>query len=409
MEILTGNDKISVSLQIFSSIQATALYEYEKLLSFADAYKKTSDEEKSLLPYQINIIDELHINENGHSRILLQLLKFPNVKGEYELLVSLIEYIQNLHNTDEWVRVKVKRPLFTQEEARIDLWVRDANYAIIIENKIYNANDQEAQLSRYIDRTKAEGYGERDIFVLYLSQTGQEPDDQTWGNYKQEFFQRYINLSFRDDILPWLKRKVLPNIREKDIYLKSAVIQYIDYLEGLFLLKSIYKTMNMNLEEIISSHFELEKCKDDKERARFLSEKIGDIKELERQMDKVRNRIRQKIFDSWRQDVKMKYPDLEAGYHNDYVGVSMVIGKKRVILRINEDGSGLYCQIEYDSSLPEKERDLLESPLMSLRDFLPQPRNYSDSIWKYYGIDDYDGVYSCFLAVVERCLKMMDK
>ena len=409
METHTEYDKISASLQTFSDIQAAALHEYESLLSFADEYKKAADKEKHSLPYQINVIDELHINENGHSRILTQLLKFANAKGEYELLESLIDYIKNLHNADEWERIMVRRPLLTQEEARIDMWVRDTDYAIIFENKIYNANDQDAQLSRYIDRTMAEGYAEQDIFVVYLSQTGQEPDDQTWGDYKQAFADRCVNLSFRDDILPWLKSEVLPNIREKDICLKSAVIQYIDYLEGLFFLKSIYKTMNMNLEKIISSHFELHKCKDDKERVRLLSEKIDDIKELNQQMDNLWNAIRQRIFDSWKLDVKMKYPDLKPGYPEDFVGVSMMVGGKKTIIRINEENGELYCQVEYDYNLPAEERCLKESPLIALMDILPKSYKDLKCIWKYYNLNDYDEVYSCFLEVVERCLKMMDK
>ena len=409
METHTEYDKISASLQTFSDIQAAALHEYECLLSFADEYKKAADKEKCSLPYQINVIDELHINENGHSRILTQLLKFPNAKGEYELLESLIDYIKNLHNADEWERIMVRRPLLTQEKVRIDLWVRDAGYAIIFENKIYNANDQDAQLSRYIDRTKAEGFAEQNIFVVYLSQTGQEPDDQPWGDYTQKFADRYVNLSFRDDILPWLKSEVLPNIREKDICLKSAVIQYIDYLEGLFLLKSIYKTMNMNLEKIISNHFELDKCKDDKERVRLLSEKIKDIEELKTQMGNVKKAIRQRIFDGWKLDVKMKYPDLEPGYPWDYFGASIMIGKKKTIIRINKDGGGLYCLVEYDNKLPDEERCLKESPLIVLMDILPQSYKNLKCIWKYYDIYDYDGVYSCFLEVVERCLKIKDK
>ena len=379
----TEYDKISASLQTFSDIQAAALHEYENLLSFADEYKKVSDKEKRSLPYQINVIDELHINENGHSRILTQLLKFANAKGENELLESLIEYIKNLHNADEWERIKVRRPNSTHEIARIDLWVRDTDYAIIFENKIYNAKDQEAQLSTYIDKTKAEGFAEQDIFVVYLSQTGQEPDDQTWGDYKQAFTARYVNLSFRD--------------------------QYIDYLEGLFFLKSIYKTMNMNLEKIISSHFELDKCKDDKERVRLLSEKIDDIKELNQQMNNLRNAIRQRIFDGWKQDVKMKYPDLEPGYSKDYVGASMDISRKRAVIRINEDGEGLYCQVEYDENLPAEERCLKESPLIALMDILPKSDKELKFIWRYYDVNDYDGVYSCFLEVVERCLKVKDK
>lgn len=157
----TEYDKISASLQTFSDIQAAALHEYEKLLSFADEYKKAADKEKRSLPYQINVIDELHINENGHSRILTQLLKFANAKGENELLESLIEYIKNLHNADEWIRIKVGQPKTTPLKAMIDLWVRGADYAIIFENKIYNAKDQEAQLSTYIDKTRAKGYAEK--------------------------------------------------------------------------------------------------------------------------------------------------------------------------------------------------------------------------------------------------------
>ena len=384
-------------------------HEYESLLKFIDKYKKEADNEKRSLPYQINIIDELHINENGHSRILTQLLKFANAKGVYELLESLIGYIKNLHNAGEWDRIKINLPNPTHEIARIDLWVRDADYAIIFENKIYNASDQDAQLSRYIDRTKAEGFAEQNIFVVYLSQTGQEPDDQTWGDYKQAFADRYVNLSFRDDILPWLKSEVLPNIREKDICLKSAVIQYIDYLEGLFLLKSIYKTMNMNLEKIINSHFKLDKCKDDKEYVRRLSEKIDNVEELRKQMENIKRAIRQKIFDCWKQDVRNKYPDLDPGYPEDYVGVSMKIDEKKTIIRIYEDKKGLFCHVEFDHNLYNYKQSVEDTHIMDLTDVLTKKEGYFNGIWEYYGFNDYDGVYSCFLEVVERCLKIKDK
>ena len=165
----------------------------------------------------------------------------------------------------------------------------------------------------------------------------------------------------------------------------------------------------MNLEKIISSHFELDKCKDDKERVRLLSEKIDDIKELNQQMNNLRNAIRQRIFDGWKQDVKMKYPDLEPGYSKDYVGASMDISRKRAVIRINEDGEGLYCQVEYDENLPAEERCLKESPLIALMDILPKSDKELKFIWRYYDVNDYDGVYSCFLEVVERCLKVKDK
>ena len=252
------------TLKFYEEIHKSIMEEYKKLLAFAEKFRVLMHKEKLLLPYHMNIIDELHINENGHSRILLKLLQFRNTEGDYDFLESLLRYIKGKTRFSKFSRIQIKSPLITQEEARIDLWVRDreGGYAIIFENKVYNAQDQEAQLSRYIDKTKAETFKISNIFVVYLSSDGQEPDDQSWAGYKEEFKDRYINLSFRKDILAWLKSDVLPNICTKDIYLNTAVIQYIDYLEGLFLLRTINKQMKMNLESFVTSRFELDELND---------------------------------------------------------------------------------------------------------------------------------------------------
>lgn len=180
---------------------------------------------KGVLPlslvYHINIIDELHINENGHSRILLKLLQYQNRQGEYTFLHSLLQYINTHTHSSSFSQIEIKKPFLTQEEARIDLWLRDweSGYAIIFENKACDAVDQEEQLSRYIDKTIAEGFNKEKIFVVYLPSYTHEPDEQSWGSYKEEFEERYVNLSFRDDILAWLKDDVLPNIPSSNIYL----------------------------------------------------------------------------------------------------------------------------------------------------------------------------------------------
>ena len=95
---------------------------------------------------------------------------------------------------------------------------------------MYDANDKEAQLERYINITKELGYDLSQIYVVYLSsRDGHGPDTQTWGSYKEEFEPRYVNLSFSDDIRAWLKRDVLPNLRNnrnEETLLISAVVQY---------------------------------------------------------------------------------------------------------------------------------------------------------------------------------------
>ena len=249
------NKSIKDALTLLQDIQLAVEEECKSLLDFVSEFAKRYEEEKRKLPYHLNIIDELHIKENAHSRILMKLLCYQNDKDEYEILQSLLEYMQK--KKEAFSNIKVKKPKITQEEQRIDLWVRDEGYAIIFENKIYNAIDQEEQICRYIEKTKTEGYKVENIYVIYLSQDGKEPEEQTWGDYKEEFKDRYLNLSFRYNILPWLREHVLPNISLKDVYLKCAIKQYIDYLEGLFNLRTIQKPMIMELNDFIKENLNL--------------------------------------------------------------------------------------------------------------------------------------------------------
>jgi hypothetical protein len=399
------------SLEFISEIENAIFQEYNSLLELSDAFQSKFMIEKRHLPYHINVIDELHINENGHSRILCKLLCFTNSKGEFEILESLVDYIIRTSHLSEFERIEITNPIITQEISRIDLWVRDREkkYAMIFENKIYNATDQEAQLSRYIEKTIADGFNLKNIFVVYLSQSGSEPDPQSWGYYKERFVSKYVNLSFNKDILPWLKHDVLPNIREKDMYLKDAVNQYVDYLEGLFFLRTIDNNMNMNLDKLISDHFELDKCKNDKEKARLLQEKMNELQDLIQKMQSLKDRTRQNIIEEWKQITKERFPDLHPLEKGEYTDVSFnSINGKKVNVIINDNGQ-LYCQVQFDTNLPQEERKVENTKIMALKDILPEPKkNPNDCIWKYFSKDDYDGVFNLFLEVVERCKNLVD-
>ena len=116
-------------------------------------------------PYRLNVIDELHINENGHSRILTKLLQYRAADGTYVFLESLLHYINAKKKTN--FPNKVVKPDITQEEERIDLWVRDKDFAHIFENKACGAFDQDTQLFRYIKRSEDHGYKDEQIYVIY--------------------------------------------------------------------------------------------------------------------------------------------------------------------------------------------------------------------------------------------------
>ncbi len=209
---------------------------------------------KKNLPYNINVIDELHANENAHSRILRKLLQYKDSFYRYRILESLLHYISLLEGKEEFAKIEIQKPTITQEKERIDLWIRDkeSGYAIILENKIKGAVDQDAQLARYIQSTRQSGFNEENIYVIYLPSDEHEPADYSWQynnvDYKESFKDRYVNLSFKLHILPWLKEEILPNCIIKEELLISAIKQYIDHLEGLFWMRPSQKKMIMNNE-----------------------------------------------------------------------------------------------------------------------------------------------------------------
>ena len=53
-------------------------------------FQKVYEHEEFLLPFHFNVIDELHANENAHSRILQKLLLYKR-KNEYPFLLSFLE------------------------------------------------------------------------------------------------------------------------------------------------------------------------------------------------------------------------------------------------------------------------------------------------------------------------------
>lgn len=213
-----------------SNMEDNQLNRVERSILAFDEYRQNS-------PYHLNIIEELHANENAHSRILAKLFQYKNTDGEYVILKSFIEYILKNNKDKAFDKIEIKKPRITQEEQRIDIWIRDDNYAIIIENKVYEAGDQEEQLARYINKTKDNNYNEEQIFVIYMPSVIRDASAQTWGEYKESFIRRFAVVSFCDDIVTWLNKYILPNLTLKEVYLKSAIEQYIDYLEryaGLF-------------------------------------------------------------------------------------------------------------------------------------------------------------------------------
>ena len=381
---------------------------------FLDDYLTNKKKLSASFPYHLNLLDELRPNENCHSRILAKLFQYQDQSGAYPILNSFIEYVYKKLGVESFGRLTVSKPIITQELSRIDVWIRDRNFAIIIENKVYNAVDQDAQLSRYIDRTILDGYKKEDIYVVYMPQSDSLPARDSWGQYQSSFEERFANLSFHHGVLPWLKNWVLPTVSQSaEPQLYCALQQYIDYLEGLFNIREYLNSYYMNLEKYILDELSLT-GHDEKEQYEIIKGKIDDFNEIIAQMQSIKNKLRPSMFKRWSTDFESKYPgfDIESNKRNsEYCfGCTVVHNGENYSLFIGEDGRRMYCQLEKSDAPKEWNNSVLMNN-DAIRSLLPEYN--TTCVWKYFGIDDFDGVYSRFLdtlsAIISRGGKVITR
>lgn len=323
---------------------------FQKLLIFLDGFKKIYDKEEKKLPYHINLIDELRANENAHSRILEKLLQQQEPTNKrYEILEGFLLFIiEKYRDKDEFHKIKIEKPEITCERKRIDLWIRDKDYAIVFENKVAQASDQPNQLERYIKITEEEyNFGEEQIYVLYLPPTYEKkPDRQTWGKYYNSNIHknRYLNLSFKDDILPWLKNSVSPNIRLKDKYLSSSIEQYIDHLEGKFSLRTVNNKMNMELQEFIKKELGLNGIEPGDALKKVLDKEI-EMQNALNQLNELEQKIKLEHFSKWEKLLHVDYPNYKVVGNINKPDAYINIG-----IKINHGEASFSAMIEYSFS-----------------------------------------------------------
>ena len=220
--------------------------------------------------YNANIITELHANENAHSRILRMFLQYDDGKKKYPILGKFLDIpkVKQVFGNKEF-----KSPVFTNERERIDVLIEEpSSFAIIIENKINGAPDQDTQLERYIESVMEHRIPSDNIYAIYLTDSGgKEVSDDSFtdvakkrlGYYDENDMGRFIPMNYRYDILPWLEKEVLPNCIEKEELLISALKQYIDYLKCMFgiieneeqkilIMEKLKKELDINGEDIFA-------------------------------------------------------------------------------------------------------------------------------------------------------------
>lgn len=208
-----------------SSIQLTEAF-------FPDFCRKYRIE-KAKLPYSINILDELHGNENFHSRLLTRLLSLQ-IGSEFPILSDFFKTLGSPFN-----QLSTNSPWISAEADRIDARIRLTDGVVIIENKVHGAVEQPNQVDRYIQNEMDAKYDISKIYVLYLTRSGGTASVNSLSSENRSRLDiRYKDISFQSDILPWLQslsKNLLPKLDPIITrQMQAALVQYIDHLHGLF-------------------------------------------------------------------------------------------------------------------------------------------------------------------------------
>lgn len=231
----------------------------KSVLNLSNKFYLCYESEKKKLPYHLNLIDELRANENAHSRILVKLLQYkPN--NQFAILQRFIDFIQEKNKEIFEFKQSLADCAITVGKQYIDAFILGQTFAIIIENKIHGAKDQDKQIENYINKAKEKKINESEIYVIYLTREGGEPSTESFSEeYKDAFKKRkrYIELSYRYDIIAWLEELDLPIIKENETFIISALHQYLDHLRGLFNIRNINTNMNKELLQTIQNELGL--------------------------------------------------------------------------------------------------------------------------------------------------------
>jgi hypothetical protein len=196
----------------------------KKLFEFSHELHKIYDR---VTPYHIFLMDLVlaGMKETAHSRFLWKILSYKETDGTYPILESFCNILLGFN-------LAVKNPKITRETGYIDILVQDTEYALIIENKRHNAQDQPNQLARYINFVRDEKqYSSEKIYICYLpGDEGKELNEESWKNpkdlqdeYKTEFKERFKAVSFKNEILNWLNDLKICDTKR---FLQTTLEQY---------------------------------------------------------------------------------------------------------------------------------------------------------------------------------------
>ena len=305
------------------------------LLELYDIIQKAKDEERKKVPYRFNALLQANPLEPGISGILAGFFQ-QTTKGEFRILKSFVKRFwgDSLATMISSPTIKTEEPVI--DDCRIDILIYEKDkYAIILENKIWDAVDQPNQLANYIDSMKSIGYGFSDeqIYVGFLPRTkNHNPSLNSWisketgESYKEAFKGRYKLIDFTEKILPWLiSSKAVQTICD-DEYFEPSRFLFIDYLRRKLELDSIDNMIQKEIENKLKEHLYTDDPIADADKLLQMINDLPkvDIKEVVRLLKELRKEKTVMAMQEWVDRLHRDYN--ESSIFDDRNGSHMSIG-----------------------------------------------------------------------------------
>lgn len=251
---------------------------------FLSKYETVKNSVKNKIGFRFNLLAEQcgSVIENSHTNFLMCLLQYKSQYGYVFLedFIALAEFGIQIEGSSN---IEFETEYFGKNEngsaGRIDGLIYEKGvFAIIIENKINRAGNQEEQIKRYIETILNNQIVSSDeqIFVVFLTRDGVEkPDPNSIACMKEHGIcndnkidnnndvtvisgPRYFACSYSANIVDWLKENIQPSVPQKDIVLNAGLIQYIDYLENELGMGGDYSSLMKSCLEWFAKNIQLE-------------------------------------------------------------------------------------------------------------------------------------------------------
>lgn len=319
----------------------------DTLFEYLDTIRKMRVEVGIDKHYATNILDILNPTEPLVSKILCSFLSFTQ-NGKFCLWRSFTEnFLSRCGFENKWIN----KPIFSSEENRIDILVKEQSYAVIVENKIHDAIFQRNQLARYINVTKSLT-NEDNVFIVLLPKESYNGyidgiPDSVWrlpcdwkvsnnerkcalrgdstlcacdieklSENKQKEFKCKDCINFKEyylnrtkvldnTFLDWLDQEMEKKASADDAIMQSAMLLFSDYFKGIRHLRNKDKFI-MDITDYLRNKL-ISEADPISDNFKNISEMIESVTDLKNGLERLAVTYSEELIDKWHKSFKEWY------------------------------------------------------------------------------------------------------